>query len=278
MTCMKLQQFIICVCICTAGIPPAMAQQGSETSGPGEIIQKLEAAGVFEVPDFKFTSEFDGYRTYDHLQGLFFDALPFHGDSTKVFCWYGLPSDLPEGTKVPAVVLVHGGGGTVYPDWVKKWTDRGYAAISIALEGQVAGVKDAASRWPTHDYSGPRRTAFFSDFQTENTEDVWFYHAVADVILANSLIRSFQEIDSTRIGITGISWGGILCSVIPGIDQRYSFAVPVYGCGYLQDSPLYKRQMEATFLRLLGGVSPVLGSFQLHSRHIHAHPVCQWHQ
>lgn len=240
---MRFKQFSLYFLIGIIISPAAISQIGSETTGPVEIIQKLEQAGVFEVPDFEFTSEYDGYRSYDHLQGLFFDALPYHGDSTKVFCWYGIPENIPDGSKVPAVVLVHGGGGTVFPDWVKKWTDRGYAAISIALEGQVAGAKDADNGWPTHFYSGPKRTAFFADLQTENTEDVWFYHAVADVILANSLIRSFPEVDTTNIGITGISWGGILAPVIAGIDLRFDFAIPVYGCGYLQDSPLYSRQL-----------------------------------
>lgn len=242
---MRFLHFLSCFLLGLISITEAFPQIGSVSSGPEEIIQKLEDAGVFKVPDFEFTSDYDGYRTYDHLQGLFFDALPYHGDSTKVFCWFGLPENIPEGSRVPAVILVHGGGGTVFPDWVKKWTDRGYAAISLALEGQTAGPKDADNKWPTHFYSGPKRTAFFADLETEKTEDVWFYHAVADAILANSLLRSFPEIDSTRIGITGISWGGILTPVIAGIDMRFDFAIPVYGCGYLKDSPLYRRQMSA---------------------------------
>ncbi len=241
----KIRTLLIGLSLFSICILPALGQDGSKPTGPGSIIQKLEDAGVFNLPGFKLTSEYDSYKSYDNLQGLFFEGLPYHGDSTSVFCWYGLPEDLPDGVRVPAVLLVHGGGGTVYPDWVKKWTDRGYAAVSIALEGQVAGPKDASGSWPKHEYSGPKRTAFFSDIQTELTEDVWFYHAVADVILAHSLIRSFPEIDTTRIGLTGISWGGILGSVIPGIDQRLAFAIPVYGCGFLQDSPLYKRQMGA---------------------------------
>ncbi len=240
---MIVKNVLIGLFITSISVSFATGQSGNEQNGPDTIIQKLEGAGVFEVPVFSFTSDYDAYKSYDHLQGLFFDALSYHGDSTRVFCWYGLPDNIPEGTKVPAVVLVHGGGGTVFPDWVRKWTDRGYAAISIALEGQVAGARDAFNKWPTHVYSGPVRTSFFSDLETEKTEDVWFYHAVADVILANSLIRSFEEIDTTRIGITGISWGGILTSVIAGIDHRFTFAVPVYGCGYLQDSPLYSTQM-----------------------------------
>ena len=59
------------------------------------------------------------------------------------------------------------------------------------------------------------------------------FQAVADVILANNLVRSFPEVDVNRTAITGISWGGIITCLIAGVDQRYKVAVPVYGCGYL---------------------------------------------
>jgi hypothetical protein len=59
---------------------------------------------------------------------------------------------------------------------------------------------------------------------------------VADILLANSLLRSFPEIDANRIGITGISWGGYLTSIAASVDPRFRFAVPVYGCGFLGDN------------------------------------------
>ena len=34
-----------------------------------------------------------------------------------------------------AVVLVHGGGGTAFSEWVKLWAKRGYAAIAMDLAG-----------------------------------------------------------------------------------------------------------------------------------------------
>ena len=117
---------------------------------------------------------------------MFFNGLPDHGKTTKVFCWYGVPETLQKGKKAPAVVLVHGGGGTVFPDWVKKWTDHGYIAISIGLEGQVPGPKDPASKLEvkhtTTEFSGPFRQGFFLDLMTEKLTDQWFYHAVADII------------------------------------------------------------------------------------------------
>ena len=35
------------------------------------------------------------------------------------------------------MVLVHGGGGTAFAEWVKAWTSRGYAAIAMDTCGQI---------------------------------------------------------------------------------------------------------------------------------------------
>jgi dienelactone hydrolase len=62
------------------------------------------------------------------------------------------------------------------------------------------------------------------------------YHAVADTILANSLLRSLPEVDADKVGLMGISWGGVITSTVVGIDNRFAFAIPVYGCGHLFDA------------------------------------------
>ena len=63
-------------------------------------------------------------------------------------------------------------------------------------------------------------------------EDQWTYQAVADIILADSLLRSLPQVDPERIGVTGISWGGYLTCIAAGVDRRFKLAVPVYGCGF----------------------------------------------
>ena len=84
-------------------------------------------------------------------------------------------------------------------------------------------------------------------------EDQWPYHAVADVILAHSLLRSMPEVDAGRIGITGISWGGYLTCVVSGLDDRFRFAVPVYGCGFLGDNSTWAPALEKLGARGSGG-------------------------
>jgi dienelactone hydrolase len=132
-------------------------------------------------------------------------------------------------------VLVHGGGnGTAFSHWVNLWVQRGYAAIAMDLKGRIPGEKDQDNRWPKHDFGGPDKLGHFLDYQ-KNVEDQWTYHAVADVILANSLLASFPEVDQERIGLTGISWGAVVGSLVAGVDSRFKFCIPVYGCGYLYE-------------------------------------------
>jgi hypothetical protein len=50
-------------------------------------------------------------------------------------------------------------------------------------------------------------------------------------VLANSLIRSFPEIDASKVGLMGTSWGGVITATVIGIDTRFAFAIPTYGCG-----------------------------------------------
>ncbi|MHB8903151.1 MAG: alpha/beta hydrolase family protein, partial [Thermoguttaceae bacterium] len=78
----------------------------------------------------------------------------------------------------------------------------------------------------------------------ETVETMWTYHAVAAVVRGHSLLASLKEVDPARIGITGISWGGYLTCIVAGVDDRLKVAVPVYGCGFLQDNSAWLGEFE----------------------------------
>jgi hypothetical protein len=44
--------------------------------------------------------------------------------------------------------------------------------------------------------------------------------------------------------LTGISWGGYLTSLTAGIDPRFKFAIPVYGCGFLDDGSSWAQMID----------------------------------
>ncbi len=166
------------------------------------------------------------------LQAVFYDGLPFEGKPTRVFAWIGIPRVEP-GQRVPGIVLVHGGGGTAFASWVQLWVQRGYAAISMDTCGCLPGG-DHGKR-PHDPLGGPWGWGGFDQIDWPR-EDQWTYHAIADAILAHSLLRSLPQVDPERTGVTGISWGGYLTSILAGVDPRFKFAVPVYGCGYYLDT------------------------------------------
>jgi dienelactone hydrolase len=134
-------------------------------------------------------------------------------------------------------VLVHGGGGSAFVRWVKLWNSRGYAAISMDTCGAVSGnaYGDEQRGHVRHAWAGPAGWGGF-DKVDDPVKDQWTYHAVAAAIRGHSLLRSFPSVDTACIGITGISWGGYLTCIVASVDDRFSFAVPVYGCGFLGDN------------------------------------------
>lgn len=197
----------------------------------GFSAQRQHVENLARLTEAPAMREADGFPAASAIKAIYFDALEWKGKPTKVFAWLGVPKN-PSG-KVPGIVLVHGGGGTAFQSWVQEWNDRGFAAISIAVEGQTSNHPEGASRrWERHESGGPGRVGIYDDSK-EPLRDQWMYHAVADTVLSHSLLRSLPGVDTEKIGIMGISWGGVITSTVIGIDSRFAFAIPTYGCGDL---------------------------------------------
>jgi dienelactone hydrolase len=191
------------------------------------------------------------------MEAVFFENVPWRGHPTRAFAWLGLPehTDGP----VPGMVLVHGGGGTAFAEWVRLWTGRGYAAIAMDTCGCLP--QGAYSAWQRHPDGGPGGWGGFDQID-EPWTDQWSYHAVAAVLRAHSLLAAHPAVDAARIGLTGLSWGGYLTCIAAGVDPRFRLAMPVYGCGFLgEDSawlPTFAEMGEARATRWLGYWDPAV--------------------
>ena len=166
---------------------------------------------------------------------------------TQFFAYVGFPEGASAENPVPGVVLVHGGGGTAFADWVKLWTARGYAAISMSYDGMIPTETTLLSNSLTQRSPKPSGPAFvtFTDFN-KPVEEQWAYYALSAVISSHSFLRSFDCVDRTKIGVTGISRGGYLAAAVTGFDDRFCFAVPVYGAlGILEPWCNYGRVFSA---------------------------------
>jgi cephalosporin-C deacetylase-like acetyl esterase len=119
-------------------------------------------------------------------------------------------------SEIAGLVLIHGGGGKAFREWVEKWANEGYAAIAMDLSGN--GPDGQKVEQPGPEQSNENK---FQRIEKGNLKNVWTYHAVASSILAHSLLLSFPEIDPLRTGVTGISWGGYLTCLVASLDNRF---------------------------------------------------------
>ncbi|MGE5194046.1 MAG: alpha/beta hydrolase family protein [Deltaproteobacteria bacterium] len=216
---------------------PADPTESSPANSPKPAPTKFDLAALSKPPEVFPTTDCPA----EGVRAFFYEGMPWKEKPTRVFAYYGVPK-APEETKLPAMVLIHGGGGTAFDRWVRLWNSRGYAAIAMDLCGCLPDGKYGA--WKRHPHGGPPGwDASFGQID-EPIEDQWTYHAVTAVLRGHSLIRSFPEIDPERIGVTGISWGGYLTCIVAGVDDRFRFAVPVYGCGFLGDNSHWLASFE----------------------------------
>ena len=199
-------------------------------------------------------SEWDYLPEYDQpdypgIRALFYSGLPLNGTPTKIFAYMGVPQSASPEKPVPAVVLVHGGGGHAFTEWVKVWNDRGYAAIAMCNTGHFPKKPGKIDIYGPDDWTHePSEMALRPDGWTlipdndgmksyeQELSAQWMYHAAGSVILAHNLLRADQRIAKDKIGITGISWGGVITSIVMGYDSRFAFYIPVYGCAHLGES------------------------------------------
>jgi sialate O-acetylesterase len=181
------------------------------------------------------------------IRPIFYDGPPFRGKPTRVFAWVGVPSKRQG--RVPGIVLVHGGGGTAFRYWTKLWVDRGYAAIAMDTSGQMPASSNPSSNdRKGHPDSGPTADGVFSHVD-DPPADQQVYHAVTAIVRGHSLLRSLPEVDPDRTGLTGISWGGMFAEIAAGVDPRFKFAAPVYGCGFLGEDSWFLEAVMQTMGR-----------------------------
>ena len=184
-----------------------------------------DAAKLFDPPEIHARDPRDA-----GLTAVYYAGLPWRGRETHVFALYGLPDGAGTDAPVPGMVLVHGGGGTAFPEWVQHWNEQGFAAIAMDCCGCKGGGTHADR--PRHDMGGPPGWGGFEQLD-EPIEDQWMLHAIAAGIRGHSLLRSLPEVDESRIGLTGVSWGGIQACIMAGLDDRFRSVIPVYGCGFI---------------------------------------------
>ncbi len=196
------------------------------------IVAKNNTPEVVEMPQYAPRG------VYSHIKAVWFRGMDKGNKKTKVFAYIGFPEGASSSNKVPAVVLLHGLGGNAFLEWVRLWNQRGYAAIAIHHEGGFptrfnAGFTETDDRWMKAlpaELKDPEYVSVYESVPNELTmsKDIR-YHGVCQSILAFNILKADERVDGDKIGICGISIGGTLASAVIGLDNRFAFAIPIYG-------------------------------------------------
>ena len=249
----RLAASVTAVLLCFVVLPGrADEPAGAAIEAAPELPATLpwDLARLSRPPAFEWLDETSAVRS------LLYAGEPFGGRDTRVFAVYATPASIGGADRSPApagegswpgIVLVHGGGGTAFPEWVTLWAKRGYAAIAMDLAGcrpdPAAAARRGVVRLPDGG-PGQEHKDKFDTIATPDISDDWPYHAVANVIRGHSLLRSLPGVDPDRTAITGISWGGYTTCLVASLDSRFRAAVPVYGCGHLRENSCWLGDFE----------------------------------
>lgn len=186
---------------------PAIARQlwseGFPPSGPLDV-------------EWQETTEYRGVT----LRRLRYNGGLWDGEPIRIFALYGEP----EGPGPhPAILQIHGGGQTAYPINVAWFVEHGYACLAFDWSGLREGRKpEDVTVWPERVQG--------SHFGREGYDGL-VYHAVAAAVRGIDVLREQPGVDPDRIGVQGISWGGLIVWLVNGLDARVKAAVATYGSG-----------------------------------------------
>ena len=163
---------------------------------------------------------------YQDLKAIFYSA----GARNEEFAFIGVPQTAAPAGGFPSVVLIHGGDGCAYYEWVREWTNRGYLAIAPDFSAQYA---DGADRHAFNPNGGPRGFGSFDDFDSACP---WLYFSVLSAMCAADVLYAHPQADRSAIFAQGISWGGFISLAFAAFEKRIKALSVIYSSAFISDS------------------------------------------
>ena len=159
------------------------------------------------------------------------------GMTAEFFAYYATPTTVAPGGGYPAVLLVHGGGGTAYPHHVENWVRQGFAVLALDWYNQRPDLSQAKGKTTDSIKGIPLDGGKRNDIVAN----------VANMVLAHSLLRSFPEVNPDRTVFVGLSWGSWYGAIVSAVDPRFKGVVEIY-CGDVNKARGGNKMVDGRFL------------------------------
>lgn len=168
-------------------------------------------------------------------QSMVFTSEVCNGVPMRIFAWYARPA--AEGS-YPAVLSIHGRGGSADLNRAKAFAAAGYACLSYEWDGSrhlMPDLKpgDLPSTRPytvygNHDYAST--SAQFVLLGPDGKAPMLF-HSVIAARRGLSWMSQQPQVDPRQLAVEGHSWGGFTAQIVAGVDARVKATVSSAAAG-----------------------------------------------
>lgn len=174
-------------------------------------------AELEKVPEFRDSPFADS--KYEGLRDLLITGAKIKGKPAEFFAYMGYPdTPVPPGG-YPGILLIHGGGGTAFPQYMKLWLNQGYAVMAL----------DWYNQRPLN-HSGKMTETNVKRQPLEGGKRQLHEVNVANIVLAHSLLRSMKNVNPDKTAFVGLSWGSWYGAMVAAVDPRFKGGIEIY-CG-----------------------------------------------
>lgn len=127
-------------------------------------------------------------------------------------------------TRSPVVILLHGTGGNKegLSAYLARFARRGF--VAVAIDARYHGEREDRATGMSSTYEKALARAY-----TTKGEHPFLYDTVWDVMRLIDYLATRDDVDASRIGLTGFSKGGMETYLAAAVDPRITAAVPVRG-------------------------------------------------
>ena len=155
------------------------------------------------------------------------------GEEIRVYCRYSVKTGA---TKAPGLLVVHGWMGAAEPD--RKFVEDGWAVMAHDYCGKT-GTRPHFTKYPERlrhgnmdrTVAGPARAKDLDGKEITDPKQTSDYVWYAIQRRALSYLEQQKEVDRTRLGATGYSYGGTLMWNL-ATDPRVKAVAAYFGIGY----------------------------------------------
>jgi len=142
-------------------------------------------------------------------QVAFSDAERFTVKSVgdrEIEAWLMKPYGYQPGKKYPAVLYIHGGPHSAYGEnWMDEFQNLAAAGMFVL-------------------FTNPRGSSGYGADFTYSTRGRWFDEDYQDLMKAVDVVARRPDVDSTRLGVTGGSYGGVMTAWVTVKTNRFKAA------------------------------------------------------